>query len=331
MKDFFKKTKMMEEAKSQGKKFAPVIETLIFLAVFYVGNFAQSIFIVPATVFYLYSDPLIINILSSETPDVNAFTERVLELSASKPEWILVLSLFSTACIIAAVIVYCKFIEKRTLASVGIRKHRAFSEYIAGFLLGCLLMSAAIVFAVLTGTIKFEGLGSISAVMLVLYFVAYLIQGMSEELLIRGYFMTALGKTANSVYVIVCSSLFFALMHFGNNGISLMGIINLFLFGLVAGVYVLKRGNIWGVAALHSAWNFVQGTVFGFPVGGSSETVSLLKFSTVDGFERLNGGTFGPEGGLWVTLVLFVALGLVLALKQNKNEIAEMENNEENN
>lgn len=331
MKDYFKKTKMMEEARVQGKKNSPVIETLIFLAVFYVGNFAQSIVLFPAVLFYMYSDAEIINILSSEPPDLGALSERALQLSSSMPAWIFILSLFLTAFTVISVIVYCRCIEKRSLASIGLRKGKVFSEYVVGFVFGGVMMAAVAFCEVAAGNVKFEGLGNISAIVLLLCFIAYLIQGMAEEILIRGYFMTAIGKNASPVYALLCSSFLFAIMHLSNEGISFTGLINLFLFGVVAGVYVMKRGNIWGIAAFHSAWNFVQGTVFGFSVSGNVKTPSVFKLTSVEGFETLNGGAFGPEGGLWVTLILFVALGIVFIIKQNKNEIAEIEDNEENN
>lgn len=62
---------------------------------------------------------------------------------------------------------------------------------------------------------------------------------------------------------IVVNSIVFALLHMANTGISLLALLNLFLFGVFMSVYMVRRGNLWGACAIHAVWNFVQGNVFG--------------------------------------------------------------------
>ena len=64
--------------------------------------------------------------------------------------------------------------------------------------------------------------------------------------------------------------------------------------------------------AMHTAWNFSQGIIFGFNVSGTS-TPSILKCSQV-GQNLINGGNFGPESSLIATFVLIVALILIIYL-----------------
>ena len=120
------------------------------------------------------------------------------------------------------------------------------------------------------------------------------------------------------------SSFVFALLHFGNNGINIIAFINLFLFGLLMGLYILKRGNIWGICAIHSVWNFIQGNVMGLSVSGMDKSSSVFMFEIKEGYNLVTGGDFGPEGGLIVTLVLLIAVGLVKSLKTNKHEISDI-------
>ncbi|MFR3189069.1 MAG: hypothetical protein ACLTNP_00705 [Streptococcus salivarius] len=42
-----------------------------------------------------------------------------------------------------------------------------------------------------------------------------------------------------------------------------MSLISIVLVGSSHGSYMLKTDNIWGVAALHGAWNFAQGNLVG--------------------------------------------------------------------
>ena len=63
---------------------------------------------------------------------------------------------------------------------------------------------------------------------------------------------------------------------------------------------------------LHAAWNFVQGTLLGFPVSGATDwSVGLVRQAEV-GNDLLTGGAFGPEGGLVGITFRLVVIGLVV-------------------
>lgn len=78
------------------------------------------------------------------------------------------------------------------------------------------------------------------------------------------------------------------------------------------------------VGALHSMWNFAQGNLFGIPVSGLAGLPSPLKADMAEGslHTLINGGTFGIEGGLAVTVVLLASCALILFLPTKKTEIA---------
>ncbi len=72
-------------------------------------------------------------------------------------------------------------------------------------------------------------------------------------------------------------------------------------------LYMLKTDNIWGVAALHGAWNFAQGNLVGVAVSGQNAGGSLLHFQARSGVpDWLSGGAFGLEGNIVTCLVLLV-------------------------
>jgi hypothetical protein len=92
-------------------------------------------------------------------------------------------------------------------------------------------------------------------------------------------------------------------------------LINLVLFGLFASVYTLKANSIWGICAFHSIWNFAQGNIFGIPVSGLSLNASVFSFKPTDSGTLFNGGGFGLEGGLAVTIVLVVSIIITMTVK----------------
>jgi membrane protease YdiL (CAAX protease family) len=151
--------------------------------------------------------------------------------------------------------------------------------------------------------------------MILLFLLGYLLQGMSEEVLVRGYFMVSLGRANSIGWAVIMSSLMFAMLHIFNAGLSVLAFINLALYGLMMALYMLKHESIWGVCAIHSAWNFVQGNVFGVQVSGMPLTESVFA-TELTGSHWITGGDFGLEGGLAVTVVLLAGIALVWLTKR---------------
>jgi len=114
-------------------------------------------------------------------------------------------------------------------------------------------------------------------------------------------------------------------MHLGNSGVTVIAVINLILFGVFAAVVMIKQGNIWIVAGIHSMWNFVQGNLFGIQVSGLAKQNSVLSSDLIQDKAVINGGTFGLEGGLAVMIVLLIAIGVVLYKTSKCKHLKEAE------
>lgn len=238
-------------------------------------------------------------------------------------------SLFLTVFETLFAILYCRCIEHRSLRSMGFLRRRAGSEYLGGFLLGAGLFALALGVAMLMGTVSLQAVPAISAGLILLFLLGYLIQGMAEEVLVRGYLMLSLTNRVSQAWAVGISSAVFSLLHIFNPGIGPLPILNLTLFGVLAGIYVLRRGDLWGACAMHSAWNFVQGNVFGISVSGNVPQPSILSATFSETGTLWNGGAFGLEGGLAVTLVLTAAILLILFLPQKSKapDAGETSNN----
>lgn len=211
---------------------------------------------------------------------------------------------------------WTKFYEKRSFASLGYEIHGAAGRYGRGLLAGVLLFGgAAGLLAIFGCAAPAEGGGITALGGVLIVFPGWMVQGAAEEILTRGWILPVLGARYRPWLGILGSALFFAAMHGFNANLSGLALLNLALFGLFAAFYALREGSLWGISALHSAWNWIQGNFFGFEVSGSSVGGGMLFHLRASGPDWFTGGAFGPEGGLAVTLVLLLGLTALLFWK----------------
>lgn len=234
--------------------------------------------------------------------------------------------LFFTIAITLAAMLYCATIEIRPLSSMGFVKKSWLSQYSIGILVGVVLFGGYILIGVLSGSIEYRGVTIGESWWIIpIFFLGYVIQGMSEEVLLRGYLMISLTNRVTVFWAVFINSVLFSMLHLFNPGISPIALLNIAIFGIVMSLYFLLTGNIWGVSAIHMTWNFLQGNIFGCAVSGMESTSSLFSFAPVEGFELLGGGSFGPEGGIISTMILLAAcviLIMLLAKKRPKKILA---------
>lgn len=318
MRDLLKKPDMVIECSSEGEGHKLWKEILIFLGVFLVLNIVQSIFGAIISSIYFFSTDSISSLISEEvnmSEDLGVHLEEFLMNSDAGT----ILMLLSTFIVIIGTIIFCRFIEKRVLKTMGFRRKNALRDYLLGLGVGIALFSAAVLICIITGTADFLGIAEgFSINIITLFFLGYLVQGMSEEVLCRGYFMISCARKNSLWAAVIANSLIFAMLHLFNPGIGLMPIVNLTLFGIFASLYMIRSGSIWGVAAIHSSWNFVQGNIFGIQVSGLGKTESMFSVALTEGGGIINGGSFGLEGGLAVTIVLVIATVIALYHKDSR-------------
>jgi len=225
------------------------------------------------------------------------------------------LTLFLNVLILVVPVIYCRFIEKRSLYSMGFTRTKAVTGYLTGLLTGTTMFSAALLIALICGTVTYDGFVLEGRVFPLLSFLAFfMVQGMAEEVLTRGYFMVSVASRGSILLAVLANSVLFALLHVFNDGIGILPMINIVLFGVFASIYLLKTNSIWGVSAVHTSWNFVQGIVFGIRVSGASTPVSLFSYKLKDTGSLINGGAFGLEGGLAVTIILLLSAVILLSV-----------------
>ncbi len=303
-----RKPEFMANISSKGHQ--PILEILIALAVFFVGSMVGSFVQMPALMVYLLGNREYQEMVFSGRMNI----EKVMELILNVPQWITIVLLVGELGLILAVFLYCRLLEKRKLSTLGFRRKGCVLSYMKGMLLGVLLFGAAYLVCFASGSLTVGQTDFSGETLLYVggFFLGYLIQGMAEEALCRGYLLVSLSRRCSMALSVVLSSLFFSMLHGMNHGITLLAYVNLFLFGVFMALLFIRCENIWIVGAVHSVWNFAQGNLFGVQVSGMKAQPSLLQSKMADGWQLINGGAFGMEGGLAVTMVLAAALGILL-------------------
>ncbi|MBP5173444.1 MAG: CPBP family intramembrane metalloprotease [Clostridia bacterium] len=315
---------MLDEPPSKKRRIGLVI--LITLLVFMIASTAVSLVVTPFQTAYLLQAVDFSGIggaVSEPTSFLKEFIavmKSVVEAAKNMPAWINLITLFTFAFITLACVICRVKIEKGTLYSLGFKKEGALKQYLLGLAIGTAVFSAAVLIGLAVGCYKYEGTVEFSVsntVYVILFFFGYAVQGMGEEVLCRGFMMTALTRKYSVLCAVAVNSAFFSILHAANPGTSVLAFFNLFLFGVFASVLMLKTDNIWIVCAVHSVWNFVQGNFFGLSVSGNGLAPSVLRISA-DGTRIWTGGDFGPEGGLCVTAVLLAAIAVTMLTGRKK-------------
>lgn len=290
-----------------------IIKQLILFIIFF---FASQI--IEAVIMSFYTTPLVKEMLASLPPEEAASltfkkSYKLTEGIVSKPE-VMLMTLFLTVIATALAFFVCLCIERRKSASMGFRKRKMLPHYLTGLLTGGVMMSAVV------GAMKLFGIAEIKTVpnadpgLIALFFLGYILQGMSEEVIFRGYLMNSIGSRTKTWIAVLISSVAFAAAHLGNPGVTPLAFINLVLFAVFAASYFILFDDIWGVCAIHSIWNFTQGNVYGISVSGTGKLESLLRTTAVSDSAWLTGGKFGIEGSIFTTFIFLIGEAVVVTL-----------------
>jgi uncharacterized protein len=214
-----------------------------------------------------------------------------------------------------ASVIMIRLFEKRPIHSLGLPAHKRLPlEVVQGVVLGGMMISLVFLLQYFAGWVQLEWRGlNVQAVTTVLLssFVLFLVAGLTEELLFRGYPFQILVESIKPFYAVLIMSVLFMVAHSGNPNIPVLGFLNIFLAGIWLAVGYLKTRTLWFPAGLHISWNFFQNTVYSYPVSGFPLEERTLFILNLSGPEILTGGAFGPEGGLLATGVLIGAIIII--------------------
>jgi uncharacterized protein len=130
-----------------------------------------------------------------------------------------------------------------------------------------------------------------------------IVAALTEELLFRGYPLRRLADAMGPAPATVVAALGFGLVHRGNPSATLFSTANVALAGVWLSCAFFSPGAMplaWGA---HFGWNATLALGFDAPVSGYAFGVSRIEYRP--GAQAwLDGGAFGPEGGIVATVVM---------------------------
>ena len=200
--------------------------------------------------------------------------------------------------------------EGRSVSSYGLPLRGAFGRL---FWIGCAIGVGEI--SALMGLIAAFGGYSFGALALhggalvstgVSWAIFFLIVGLLEEFLFRGYTQYTLAEGIGFWPAAFALSGTFALVHLYNPGEGWVGAAGVFTIGLIFCFALKRTGDLWFCVGLHAAFDFGETFLYSVPNSGVLFGGHLSNAS-LHGPAWLTGGTVGPEG----TVFSFLTMGAV--------------------
>lgn len=278
---------------------------------FMMGAFLAILTIISSVIMLLVT----VTLTSKGDLDISTLTYTPHGKQVLKTAGMLMMFLQEIIMILTPVIAW-KFIMKRPLSNMGltpVNKHG--KELATGLMFGIVSITIVFIALIISGHAEVVTWKPHFSVNQLIYIFIFIFVGLAEEILGRGYIMSVLRQTKNVPVIVIVSSILFALMHSSNNGIGLLPYINLALVGILFAYMYLRSGNLWMCIGYHITWNYFQGYVYGFKVSGMDADGIVTTMFTKKSI--LNGGDFGPEGGLFVTGVIIIGFLFVRLYYKN--------------
>lgn len=207
---------------------------------------------------------------------------------------------------IVATLAVFRFINKKSPKKLRIQG--PMSDMVFGLLLGAGVMT--VIFFLLLMTKQITLVNALANPQFSYYTLAFavvfILTGFFEEMFFRGYVMQTMIERHNKRWLTYfISAIVFGVAHITNPNVSIIGIINIVLVGILFAYMFETTKSLMLPIGFHMTWNFFQGAVYGFAVSGLPPH-SLYQVDIDGGNNLITGGSFGIEGGLMATLFIVI-------------------------
>lgn len=220
----------------------------------------------------------------------------VLLLASFVPVWVLLWA-------------WLRLAEHRPLRRIGLDGRR--TDLLIGLGIAFAILAVDAVVMAASGQVRFHwgGSGVTGIAVIIAILVLFAIQGSAEEAVLRGFVMQGVCARWGVWAGLLIQAVVFAVLHGSNPGAGPVALGNVAAFGIMLGLLVLWRGNLWAAMGFHAVWNWAQGMVLGYDVSGLSFGHSVLSQTTSPSASAVvTGGAFGAEGSVITLVALILAI-----------------------
>jgi membrane protease YdiL (CAAX protease family) len=240
-------------------------------------------------------------------------------------------------CVLAATWAMSR-IEDRPIGHYGFGGKHRIAHFVQGFAWGLAFLSLLVAALWGAGLLVFDGrlLGPTPAIEYgALWLLGFLVVGLLEEYLTRGYLQFTLARGLASLYgqfvgekhksalgfwtAAIVMSIAFGLGHGSNPGESPIGLVAAGLIGLIFCLTLWRTGSLWWALGFHASWDWAQSFLFGVADSGTMVQGHLFATHPV-GKVLLSGGATGPEGSALILPLLLVLAGVVVLIPKEPQE-----------
>jgi membrane protease YdiL (CAAX protease family) len=139
----------------------------------------------------------------------------------------------------------------------------------------------------------------------VFWAVMFLLVGLFEDFLFRGYSQFTLARVIGFWPSAVVLSCLFGLIHWQNGGEQWPGLLAAAAIGFFFCLTLRRTGSLWFAVGFHAGWDWGETFFYSVPDSGTLFPGHLLK-SAFHGPAWLTGGRVGPEGSVLCFVVIAV-------------------------
>ncbi len=235
-----------------------------------------------------------------------AFQIAVSNLSPLSPQSVSLGDFVEFASAYAAALLMAR-LERRPVGAYGLQMREAFGKsFWIGILMGfgevSLLVGLIAAFGGYSfGTLAVHGAGLFGWG--ILWLVAFVFVGLSEEFLFRGYAQYTLASGIGFWPAALTLSFAFGAVHLANPGEGISGVLDVVVTGIVFAFVLRRTGNLWLAVGWHASFDFGETFLFSVPDSGYMFDHHLSN-ATLHGPAWLTGGTIGPEGSVFSFLTM---------------------------